>query len=181
MDEALLTRVIQAVQLGDRERFEPLVERFGPLVASHVRASGVKGQDLDDVVQQTFVRAWTKLPGLRDPRRFRGWLLTIASNLVRDFLGRRTREKARMSDLKTVVPRIREAAATSPSPHLSRLDELIPTLKASEREVLALRFAEGKNCREIADLLGRNHATVRSILHRALKALRTQLDSEGAQ
>lgn len=181
MDEALLTGAIRAVQLGDRERFAPIVQRFGPLVAGHVRASGLKGSDLDDVVQQTFVRAWKKLPSLRDPRRFRGWLLTIASNLVRDFLGKRSRERTRMSDLQAVAPRVEEARTTQPSPRISRLQELIPTLKESEREVLALRFAEGKNCRQIAELLGRNHATVRSILHRALKALRTQLEIEEAR
>lgn len=177
MDGETLDGAIRAVQGGDREAFALIIQRLRPALTAHVRAAGVADRDLDDVVQQAFLQAWRALPRLRDPRRIRGWLLAIASNLVRDLHQRRGREREVMTTMqrREVQRAVPGGAALE---RVERLERLLPGLRAQEREVLALRFERGMNCNEIAAALGRNPATVRSVLHRALNALRAGLNEE---
>ena len=126
LDRSTLTGAVEAVQEGDLERYEPLVVSLWPLVRAHVARSGAADGDLDDLVQEAFVQGWKKIRALREPARFRAWLLTIASNLVRDLARRRGREHKMIGEYRNhaspaaVEPAAPETAAAGrlwrPSP-----------------------------------------------------------------
>lgn len=63
--------------LGD---FEFLYKKYYGLVAATVRKFRLGDASADDIIQDTFVQAWQNLSSLKDPKAFRGWLLTIARN-----------------------------------------------------------------------------------------------------
>jgi RNA polymerase sigma factor (sigma-70 family) len=83
-DERAMTAVVTAAQAGDEQALDDLVTRYLPLVYNLVgRALGGHG-DVDDVVQETMLRALAGIGGLREPARFRSWLVTIAMRQIND-------------------------------------------------------------------------------------------------
>ncbi|MFE1346694.1 sigma-70 family RNA polymerase sigma factor [Streptomyces sp. NPDC058757] len=88
-DEQRTTALVEAARAGDPHARDELVRAFLPLVHNVVGRALDGHADTDDIVQETLVRALDGLPGLRDPERFRSWLVAIAMNGVR----RRWRER----------------------------------------------------------------------------------------
>jgi RNA polymerase sigma factor (sigma-70 family) len=84
--------VITAAQAGDREAMERLVAGWLPLVYNIVGRALGGHADVDDVVQETMLRAVDRLPALRDPDSFRSWLVAIAMRQIRDRARRRERQ-----------------------------------------------------------------------------------------
>ncbi|MDX2292842.1 MULTISPECIES: sigma-70 family RNA polymerase sigma factor [Streptomyces] len=88
-DEQRTTALVEAARAGDPHARDALVRAFLPLVHNVVGRALDGHADTDDIVQETLVRALDGLPALRDPARFRSWLVAIAMNGVR----RRWRER----------------------------------------------------------------------------------------
>ncbi|WP_282692373.1 sigma-70 family RNA polymerase sigma factor [Streptomyces sp. CC208A] len=88
-DEQRTTALVEAARTGDPHARDALVRACLPLVHNVVGRALDGHADTDDIVQETLVRALDGLPGLRDPARFRSWLVAIAMNGVR----RRWRER----------------------------------------------------------------------------------------
>ncbi|GLZ78113.1 hypothetical protein Afil01_29200 [Actinorhabdospora filicis] len=80
---------VMAARTGDRRARERLVAAYLPLVYNVVGRAVNGHPDADDIVQETMLKALDGLPGLRDPERFRSWLLAIALNEVRRRWARR--------------------------------------------------------------------------------------------
>ena len=77
------TALVIAARNGDRAAGERLAAQYLPLVYNVVGRALNGHPDVDDVVQETMLRALSGLPALRDPARFRSWLVAIAMNQVR--------------------------------------------------------------------------------------------------
>ncbi|MGW3725558.1 RNA polymerase sigma factor, partial [Streptomyces sp. NPDC000851] len=75
---------IAAAQAGDRHALDELVEGWLPLVYNVVGRALNGHADVDDVVQETMLRAVDNLGSLRDPDSFRSWLVAIAMRQIRD-------------------------------------------------------------------------------------------------
>ncbi|MFF4169568.1 sigma-70 family RNA polymerase sigma factor [Streptomyces sp. NPDC001744] len=88
-DERRTTALVEAAAAGDPEARDALVRAYLPLVHNIVGRALDGHADTDDIVQETMVRALGGLTGLRDPARFRSWLVAIAMNGIR----RRWRER----------------------------------------------------------------------------------------
>ncbi|MFF2780962.1 sigma-70 family RNA polymerase sigma factor [Streptomyces sp. NPDC058052] len=88
-DEQRTTALVEAARAGDPHARDELVRACLPLVHNVVGRALDGHADTDDIVQETLVRALDGLPALRDPARFRSWLVAIAMNGVR----RRWRER----------------------------------------------------------------------------------------
>ncbi|MGW8354497.1 sigma-70 family RNA polymerase sigma factor [Streptomyces wedmorensis] len=88
-DEARTTALVEAARAGDAHARDALVRAYLPLVHNVVGRALDGHADTDDIVQETMVRALDGLTGLRDPDRFRSWLVAIAMNGIR----RRWRER----------------------------------------------------------------------------------------
>ncbi|WP_431780253.1 sigma-70 family RNA polymerase sigma factor [Streptomyces chumphonensis] len=83
--------VVRAAQNGDPKAQDELVAAYLPLVYNIVGRALNGHADVDDVVQETFVRALQGLDSLREPESFRSWLVAIATNRIRDLRqGRRS-------------------------------------------------------------------------------------------
>ncbi|MFF1510316.1 sigma-70 family RNA polymerase sigma factor [Streptomyces sp. NPDC058326] len=88
-DERRTTALVEAARAGDTHARDALVRAYLPLVHNIVGRALDGHADTDDIVQETMVRALDGLTGLRDPARFRSWLVAIAMNGIR----RRWRER----------------------------------------------------------------------------------------
>ena len=83
MDDTGIVGMVEAAQAGDRRAQDDLVAAYLPLVYNIVGRALNGHSDVDDVVQETMLRAVDGLGGLRDPARFRPWLVAIAMNQIR--------------------------------------------------------------------------------------------------
>src|SRR2546430_13943804 len=80
--------LIAAWQAGDERAAAELVERHARALARFLSGVGAPDADVDDLVQETFIRAFRGVSGFRGQCQFRTWLLTIGGNVLKDF-GRR--------------------------------------------------------------------------------------------
>ena len=81
--------LVERARRGDREAYEELVRRRIDSMVRTARAILGHEADAQDAVQEAFVAAWRRLPGLRDPERFDAWLGRILLNACRMALRRR--------------------------------------------------------------------------------------------
>lgn len=161
---------VEAARAGDRLAFAHLYRRYGPVVHGIVLAR-VARCEVDDLVQDIFVQALRKLPGLRDPARFGGWLSRMARNRALDHRRRSFPTAELPDDLLRTRPEEGRALSV-----LARIREL----PEAYRETLILRFVEGLTGPEIAARVGMTPGSVRVNLHRGTRLLRELLgDASG--
>ena len=126
--------LVAAAQAGDRRALDELTAHYLPLVYNVVgRAMSGAPSDVDDVVQETMLRAVVGLPTLREPERFRAWLLTIALHQVRDRARRNARGRGALATNQVPLDLALEVPDPGPDFVDSTNDRL--TLTAQRREV----------------------------------------------
>ena len=155
---------------GDHDAFAELVD--GALRRLDAAARLIlRDADLaQDAVQESLIRAWRDLPGLRDPDRFDAWLYRLTVNSCLDLVRRRQRRpvEVQLSPNDTVhVP----DHSTAFVEH-ERVDAALRRLDPGHRAVVALHYLLGMPLREVAASLGIPYGTAKSRLHYALTAMR---------
>src|SRR5256885_163728 len=135
--------LIGAWQGGDEQAAAELVRRHARALARFLAGAGAPEADLDDVVQETFIRAFRAVATFRGQCRFRTWLLTIGGNVLKDAHRRAKRGR--------VVPLGDDLRSTDGDPHEravaveaeGRLREELQRLPRLQREVFLLRAPRG--------------------------------------
>jgi RNA polymerase sigma factor (sigma-70 family) len=149
-----------------------LYRRHGGEILRYCRRRLGEPADAEDVAQQVFVRAYGALLRGERVRLPRHWLLRIARNECRRFVARRSRvREVGFDEAIDVVPE-EEQPRWSPAEIRRALDELVPT----QRQALVLRELEGRPYAEIARELRVSVSAVETLLFRARRSLREQLD-----
>ncbi len=133
----------------------------------------------DDIVQETFIRAWRHLPQLSaDDRPVRPWLFRVARNLLID-ANRATRTRP----MTVPGPSAGEAGTDSGMEEIldrQLVSAALQHLSPAHQTVLVETFYRGGTMATVARELGIPHGTARSRLHYALEALRKQLQEHDA-
>src|SRR5579864_4998231 len=94
---------VLAAQGGDRGALDRLIAAYLPLVYNIVGRAMSGHPDVDDVVQETMIRAVRSIGGLRDPAAFRSWLVGIAMRQVRDSYRARVAQPPPVADMAAEV------------------------------------------------------------------------------
>ncbi len=162
-----MARLVRAAQAGDRSAFAQLYSRHADLVRAIAR-SHLPFEEAADAVQETFLRALTRIKQLRRAAAFRAWISTIARNIVHD-LARARIPAGDDTDERGV-------AATQPAEMDARAAlHAIQSLPKAYQRTLSLRIVEGMTAPEIARQSGLSVGSVRVNLHRGMKLLRERL------
>lgn len=160
-----IAALVGAARHGDQAAFGRLYQRFGRMVHGILLAHGPR-EEAEDLVQEVFVRAWTRLATLSEPAAFGGWLATMARHRATDAL----RARRTMTPLDPGL-----AAAQSTHAETIAIVNLVRALPEAYRETLVLRLVEGLSGPEIAELTGLTPGSVRVNLHRGLAMLRERM------
>ena len=157
----------------DRDSFAELVRRHQPGVSRFVARYLRSREDGDEVVQETFLRAWAQIGRFRPDSNFAAWILTIARFLC----------MARLKDAKRHPPPASLEVPLEPSApplpeNLENLRRACDRLPPAMREVVAMRFFDNLDYRSIAEITGDSEVALRSRLHDALEKLKSSLKSE---
>ena len=167
-DEELASRA----QQGCAESFDQLMRRFQAPVLSFLRHRGA-GAEAEDLLQETFLRAYANLPQYRTQWRFATWLFTIARRVSITYHRRPPRPEgceATLALAESSLPGPVEDAIVEDSRQYlwSRASQI---LSEEEATALWLHYGENLDTREIADVLGRSRVAVKTMLFRARKKL----------
>ena len=168
--------LIAAWRQGDERAAAELVRRHTASLARFLAAWGPRGDDLDDVVQESFVRAFRGLGGFRGQAAFRTWLFTIGANVMRDAgrrSGRRHPVPLRDDDLPPGSGDPHEEAVAGET--MQRLQAAVAELPSMQQKVFLLRAQQGLEYDEIARALGTTPGAARVHYHHAVKRLKEQL------
>jgi RNA polymerase sigma-70 factor, ECF subfamily len=161
---------------GDQRAASTLVARHAAAVGRFVSRMGV-AEEIDEVVQDTFVRAFGSLAQFRGASSLRTWLFAIARRQVldRQRKGRRGRviQLLAEGDAATEFDPLDEYVARETE---SRMQQALRKLTATQREVFALRVSEGLSYREIAELTGTTEGSARVHYHNALRMMKERLN-----
>ena len=167
--------LVAAARSGDEAAFTSLYRRFADRVYRFCLLRVQRPADAEDLTQQTFIRVIENLPRFEERGvPFGAWLFRIARNATIDF----ERSRRPMADVEEVV-----ISATSVSPFDAIGDRqalawAIDRLPVAQREVLAYRYFADLTTAEVAVLMHRTEATVRSLQARAIAGLRRRLAEE---
>lgn len=185
-DEELVRRAL----VGSADAYRELVERFEKPVLSLI---GRMVGDLalaEDLAQESFVRAFSRLSSFDAERKFSSWLFKIAHNRALDHLRlkRPTTVPLEPSGDDGATFEVLEAPAET-GPHrraesaqlADAIESALGALRENYRRILILRFQAGLKYHEIAETTGLSMAAVKVQLHRARKQLAKELVARGLE
>ena len=160
---------------GDPSAAAAIVSRHSDALARFAVNLGER-VDVEELVQDTFVRAFGSLHSFRGESALRTWLFTIERRLVLD--RRRAARRAPAS-----VPVTESSAATEftaldsmvAAETEQQVREAIERLSPTQREVFTLRVSEGLSYREIAEVVGTTEGAARVHYHNAMRAVKEYL------
>jgi len=158
-----------------RREFEQRLEECGALAFRVARGVLRNTDDAEDIAQEALLRAYRRFARLRDPSRFRAWLVRIAFRLALDQArsARRREQRETLWAVNTPRPTAEDIAASNEFGR--RLERAMETLPKKSRLVLLLASMEGHSLEEVAELLQLPLGTVKSRLHSARKQLAEKL------
>jgi RNA polymerase sigma-70 factor, ECF subfamily len=182
-------RLVTLSQAGDTQAFNHLVSRWESAIYGFLRRALGDREEARDLCQETLVRAYQNIGGLRDGTRFKPWLYRIALNLCRD-RSRTARARTAESTLDENGPdglrlSSERAHALSPDRSVARgelvaeLEAALAALPEEQREAILLREYQGLTSEEIGALTHVPAATVRTRIFYGLKSVRRRLSERG--
>lgn len=171
-DEILARRV----QRGDRAALDSLVRRYLRAIHAVTASYLAERADIEDAVQETFLRAIDRITGYDPARPFAPWLYQIARNVARDRIGKSARSRTQPLPAGGI-----EAPAPGPEVMTERaeirraVDAAIRELPEQQRTAFRLHDVDGYATNEVARIMGLSPGTIRSHVHHARRALRQSL------
>lgn len=176
--------IIRQVVEGRVELFEILIQRHQPKIFATARKYARRESEVEDIVQEIFIKAFQNLGKYRGEAPFQHWLIRIAVRTCYDFLRRHQRNReANFSEITEEDADFLDRYVSDSLPDDLRVDavrklihDILERLPAPLRIVITLQAVEGKSVQEIADLTGWSIANVKVRAHRARKEMRKLLD-----
>jgi len=165
--------LVQAVLAGDRAAFDRLVQQHSAQVTSVVRRVGSEPNEVEDIVQETFLRAYQSLRRFRGRSQLRTWLIQIAINVCRD--RQRSFWKRRVHLTLPEGPDPAQGCFVDATLLQQSVAAAVAKLPEKLRLPFVLHAFEELSGIEIAAVLGWSESTVWTRIYAARKQLRTQL------
>jgi RNA polymerase sigma-70 factor (ECF subfamily) len=183
--EATDLAAVERTRAGDTAAFRVLVERYGRSVFRLAFRMTGNEFDAEDVVQETFLRAFKQLGSYEVRSSFSTWLYRIAANYSLDLIRSRKRHAARRVVESTEEENILDSVkATDPGQDRiyysvqvkQRLDSALSLLSDQERTAFLLRHFEGKSIEEIGAILDLGVSATKNSIFRAVRKVREALE-----
>jgi RNA polymerase sigma-70 factor, ECF subfamily len=166
--------LVERCRSGDRDAFELLFTRHRDSVYNLALGISRSAETAEDITQEVFVRAYIGLSGFRGRAKLTTWLYRIAVNQAlrtRSVRSRRADKEQPMEDvvLPSREPEPEQAAERAEMEESVR--RAIRELSPAQRAVVSLRYIEGLDLAEVAEIMGSPLGTIKSRIHHALKSM----------
>src|SRR5438552_3711227 len=171
--------IVRRVQQGEAKLFTLIFERYYGRLERFVRHMGVPPHELEDMLGETFTRAFARIQSFKvdSGARYISYLYAVARNLVTD----RLRERGRMPEMLLLEEAWQEPdiGGEAPEDRILRQEEVgriraaMQRLSPSDREIITLSYDRELSCREIMQIMGKpSISAVTTHLYKAMKRLR---------
>jgi RNA polymerase sigma-70 factor (ECF subfamily) len=168
-----------ALTIENQDFFSCLVDRFSEKLTRYImRISASTREDAEDLLQEIFVKAYRNLNDFDQSLKFSSWIYRIAHNQVIS-QWRKTKSRPQVIKfeadedfLKFIASDVDLSGDTERKFAAEEVRELLKELDDKYREVLVLKFLEGKDYKEISDILQKPLGTVATLINRAKKQLK---------
>jgi RNA polymerase sigma-70 factor, ECF subfamily len=171
---------IQLAQSGDLDAFDAIVLRHQSLIAAILHRFTKTPSDLEDLVQETFVKAWQALPDWRPDRPFLHWLKRIAVRTGLEYCRRQKRSPLAFAiDFTSAGPLMADEEKTDSQLALQEARSLLSYLPAEDQTLLTLLHLHGMTMDEIAAHFHWSRANAKIKAFRARHRLRKILTRHG--
>ena len=173
-----ILNLVTLARAGDRAAFGELVERFQPAVYALALSKLRNPNEAQELTQEVFIHAMTKLDQLRDPQCFAGWLRQITVRMALNRLTRRGPFQGSEPEVLQNAP----AAGDTPLEALVRAEQRaelrqgLDGLKPLDRATLEAFYLRGRSLQQMASEFATPVGTIKRRLHVARKRLRQQLE-----
>ncbi|QWG34053.1 sigma-70 family RNA polymerase sigma factor [Bacillus mycoides] len=179
MDEVELKEWLYKMESGDQEAFQVIYKLTSKdIYRIVVFLLGNQHQDVDDIVNEVYIKMWKSVTNYDMNRSFRFWLHGLVVKQVQDWR-RKSWRRFRIFEKKKMYEQDRSYIMDEGILHKetrSELVEVVQKLSYKHREVVIMRYFHEYSLDEIAALLQIPVGTVKSRLHIALKRLRTEME-----
>ncbi len=175
--------LIAAVLRGDSESFEPLVEKYSPRVFATARRYARRESEIEDIVQEVWLKAFQKLKSFRGEAPFEHWLMRLAVRTCYDFLGAHQRNRettfSELSEpendwLERFVRQPEEAPENAEAAR-TLVARVLEQLSPPARLIITLLEIEDRSVKEISKLTGWSVPLVKVRAFRARAEMRKLL------
>jgi RNA polymerase sigma-70 factor, ECF subfamily len=154
--------LIAAVLRGDAASFEPLVQKYSPRVFATARRYARRESEVEDIAQEVWLKAFSKLASFRGEAPFEHWLMRMTVRTCYDFLrGHQRNRESSFSELSEPENDWLERFVTAPETASDHADaakllisRVLEKLSPSARLVITLLEIEDRSVKEIAELTG---------------------------
>ena len=164
--------LIERWMSGDSRAATTLVGRHADALARFAVSSGER-EEIEELVQDTFVRAFSSIDSFRGESSLRTWLFTIEKRLMLDRRRSEKRQRATVpveaSDAVTEYDALDAMLAEEAE---SRVRKAVTALSPTQREVFSLRVEQGLSYKEIAEVVGTTEGAARVHYHNAMRAVK---------
>lgn len=179
-DESKLIRLLKS-EATQREAFEMVVRQYRSLLYWKIRRIVLTHDDADDVLQNTFIKAWMGLDGFKGTSKISTWLYRIAMNEALDFL-RRNKSVVDLGEggSMNVANQLMADEYFDGDEAQALLQEAIATLPDVQRMVFSLRYYDEMKYSEISHLLHTSEGALKASYHIAVQKVTAYLQAHDA-
>jgi RNA polymerase sigma-70 factor (ECF subfamily) len=176
----LAPAVVTHAKAGDEEAFHLIFNRYGRPVLSFIH-NFVQNRELaEELTQETFVRAYRNLPGLKEDLRLSTWLFGIARNVVRESMRQTRRDERRIGldepeSLKLQSEEVLPEGAMLDRELNAMIQQALLALDEDKRLVFSLKIFHEKSYEEISAITGYSIGKLKTDLHRARAEMRKRI------
>jgi RNA polymerase sigma factor (sigma-70 family) len=174
-DQQLMLRILA----GDPEGAALLIQRYGAPLRRVLLHAGARVDDIDDLLQETWIRVIRSAARYDPMQTFSGWLFAIAMNRFRTRAARVVEESRRHRPLESVVSAASAVASADATletaERAATVRSLVAALPSRLADAVLLRYFEELSEKEVAAAMGIPVGTVKSRLHAAIARIRVDL------
>jgi len=171
LDEAEVIRLLASSE-GRQKVFPMIVDQYSQSLYWKIRSIVLTHEDTDDVLQNTFLKAWKSLPTFQGKAKLSTWLYRIAINESLDFLRRQKTAALSSADADlSVANRLLADDYFDGDKSQAVLQEAIATLPDVQRTVFTLRYYDEMKYSEISEILGTSEGSLKASYHIAVQKI----------
>lgn len=175
---------IVVLTLKNQDYYLCLMRRYEAKLLNYIlKISNISREDAEDILQEVFVKAYQNLNDFDLNFKFSNWIYSIAHNAtISAFRKKRVRPQTIFwedEDLNNILKYTLDIEDTSLQKlSYKQIVKIINQLPLKYKDVLILKFVEGKDYREISDILHKPMGTIATLINRAKKSLKQELKKE---
>lgn len=183
--ESLSDKELVRVILSNKEAFSAIIARYEAPLRRYITRLGVRrSDDVEDILQNSFIKVYRFLYSFDDTFSFSAWIYRIVHNETYDFFRAKKRrpeivlDEAYQHVFLNIESEDNAALAFDKKLDAALLQQAIEKLDKKYRDVLLLRYGEDKDYAQISDILEIPEGSVATYIHRGKKLLQTLLDKK---